>query len=278
MAQLQFIVRHQMIRRSDCFQVVSDSQNFLTAQFKFGTEEWEGVNKTAIFRKVGSTTAYSMVLDVDGVCQVPNEVLVGNTPFEVSVYAGKLITVNTANINTIVSGYTGDAEESEDIHLLITANSAFVNMDLSGYSDDIEEPTQDVYFQILRRLYGIEHLEVSAVSLSDTSDATVSKSLNQETGGYEFEFGIPRGVSAYTYAVEQGYSGTEEEFATLMASYATVAEQAAESANRAEQAARNAGYMWLYIDDSGNLVYERTENVSVTDFYLEDGNLVMEVN
>ena len=48
-------------------------------------------------------------------------------------------------------------------------------------------------------------------------------------------------VSAYAYAVEQGYTGTEAEFSTLMASYATVAEEAAESAESASQSATQAG-------------------------------------
>ena len=47
-------------------------------------------------------------------------------------------------------------------------------------------------------------------------------------------------VSAYAYAVGKGYTGTEEEFATLMASYATVAEKAAESAESASQSAESA--------------------------------------
>lgn len=44
-------------------------------------------------------------------------------------------------------------------------------------------------------------------------------------------------VTAYGYAVEQGYHGTEEEYAELMASYADVAEQAAASAESAASAA-----------------------------------------
>ena len=47
-------------------------------------------------------------------------------------------------------------------------------------------------------------------------------------------------VSAYAYAVSQGYTGTEEEYAELMASYATVAEQAEESAESASQSATSA--------------------------------------
>ena len=47
-------------------------------------------------------------------------------------------------------------------------------------------------------------------------------------------------VTAYAAAVEKGYTGTEEEFATLMASYATVAEEAAESAESASTSATSA--------------------------------------
>ena len=47
-------------------------------------------------------------------------------------------------------------------------------------------------------------------------------------------------VSAYAYAVSKGYTGTEEEFAELMASYATVAEAAEASAQSAASSASAA--------------------------------------
>lgn len=47
-------------------------------------------------------------------------------------------------------------------------------------------------------------------------------------------------VTAYGYAVTKGYTGTEEEFAELMASYATVAEEAAQSATTASEKAEAA--------------------------------------
>lgn len=45
-------------------------------------------------------------------------------------------------------------------------------------------------------------------------------------------------VTAYGYAKSQGYTGTEEEYAELMASYATVAERAETAAESAEESAR----------------------------------------
>lgn len=47
-------------------------------------------------------------------------------------------------------------------------------------------------------------------------------------------------ATAYGYAKSKGYTGTEEEFALLMASYATVAQEAAESATQAAQSASTA--------------------------------------
>lgn len=47
-------------------------------------------------------------------------------------------------------------------------------------------------------------------------------------------------VSAYAYAVEKGYTGTEAEYAELMASYATVAQQASQSAQTAIEKAQQA--------------------------------------
>ena len=47
-------------------------------------------------------------------------------------------------------------------------------------------------------------------------------------------------VSAYAYAVEQGYTGTEAEYAELMASYASVAQQASQSAQTAQTAQQTA--------------------------------------
>ena len=55
------------------------------------------------------------------------------------------------------------------------------------------------------------------------------------------ELNGPPGESAYQYAVSKGYTGSEDDFATLMASYATVASQAANSATLAGNSATAAG-------------------------------------
>lgn len=64
--------------------------------------------------------------------------------------------------------------------------------------------------------------------------------------------------------------------ASNAAGSATAAAQSAAdadtSADRAEQAAATQGYLYFYIDQNGDLIYQRTDNVDVT-FYLDDGSL-----
>ena len=53
-------------------------------------------------------------------------------------------------------------------------------------------------------------------------------------------------------------------------------DEAEDAADRAEQAAGQAGYMFFHIDERGHLIYERTSNVDV-DFILgTDGHLYVE--
>ena len=53
---------------------------------------------------------------------------------------------------------------------------------------------------------------------------------------------------------------------------------ASRDADRAEQAAAQSGYMYFYINDEGDLIYQRTSNVNV-DFYLDnDGDLHVRAN
>ena len=47
-------------------------------------------------------------------------------------------------------------------------------------------------------------------------------------------------VSAYAYAQSKGYTGTEEEFAILMAEYASVTETAVEAVRIATESAQSA--------------------------------------
>ena len=110
MLKLRFEVKNQFINRVDKEQPSADSQYYLYAHFNFLTDDWKGKVVTAVFTK--DEKSYMMLVDIDGDCEVPHEVIKeGN--FYVSVFADPLITTNNSRVYVEPSGYTEDAENSE---------------------------------------------------------------------------------------------------------------------------------------------------------------------
>ena len=80
-------------------------------------------------------------------------------------------------------------------------------------------------------------------------------------------------ASATAAAQSEANAAQSESTASAAATSASAsAASAATNADRAEQAAAQSGYMFFYIDENGDLRYQRTDNVDV-DFYLNDGDL-----
>ena len=110
MLKLRFEVSKQFINRVDKEQPSSDSKYYLYAHFDFLTDDWKDKVVTAVFTK--DKKSYMMLVDIDGDCEVPHEVIKeGN--FYVSVFANTLITTNNSRVYVEPSGYTEDAENSE---------------------------------------------------------------------------------------------------------------------------------------------------------------------
>lgn len=135
---LEFNVKNQTIIRTDDFEAVSDSRNYLTAKFTF-TEEWTG-EKTAIFGYEGRRL---WVLLEDDACIVPWEVI--KPPFfTVSVFCGDRITAGTATVEVEKSGYTdGEApkQPEPDIYtqILKSVMTPYIGENGNWYVWDKEE-------------------------------------------------------------------------------------------------------------------------------------------
>ena len=98
---LKFKVENQIIKRTDSFEVIADSRNYLTAEFEFSSE-WTD-EKTAVFGYNGKF--YHMVLDNDS-CLVPWEVI--RAPyFSLSVFSGSLLNTNMILVKVGKSGLDG---------------------------------------------------------------------------------------------------------------------------------------------------------------------------
>ena len=172
MAEIVFQIDHQIIQRVDKFKVVSDSRNYLYARFEFLTSEWADKLPTAVFQNANDS--YEVILDQGNTCLVPWEVLersAGN--FTVTVFAGDLVTVNSAQVRVHKSGYASEFQP---------------------------DPTPSVYEQIVERLDDIENMDVVANLLPEGSEPTASYDSGLMT------FGIPKGDTG-----EQGPKGDKGE-------------------------------------------------------------------
>lgn len=124
--ELNFSVTNQRIKYTSNLYIVEKSRNYLTAKFSFSGKEWKNVAKTAIFKK--GDAVYNVLLDEDGRCNVPHEVISSGV-LKVSVFGGDLVTVDTADVKIVKSGYEEGNAPSE--------------------------PTPDVYAQILAELQSV---------------------------------------------------------------------------------------------------------------------------
>ena len=85
-------------------------------------------------------------------------------------------------------------------------------------------------------------------------------------------------ASATNAAQSEANAAQSENTASAAATSASAsAASAYADAERAEQASANAGYMFFYIDEHGDLIYQRTPNTEV-DFYLSNGDLYVRAN
>ena len=210
-AQLRFLITNQTIERVDDFDVVGDSKNYLYAQFDFATEEWDGLVKTALFRRGTNGTVYEVLLENDK-CLVPHEVLSGEDRFVyVSVFAGDLITVNKERFYVESSGYWDDAESSVD-------------------------PTPSVYQQIMDRLADVEDTVIESAESASQSATSASESavIAQESAESIHEYA----ETASTKAAEAMQSATSASDSANSAS--TSAETSSASASRAQTSETNA--------------------------------------
>ena len=128
-------------------------------------------------------------------------------------------------------------------------------------------------------IVSIDEMDAVASGLPEGAEPTVEVSMVDDHK--RIAFGIPKGDKGDkgdTYELTQEDREeiahiAEGNFSDTVRGYR---DDAIDAADRAEQSAHNAGYMYMEIVD-GHLIFYRTENVSVADFALVDGHLIVEV-
>jgi len=252
---MRAIINGQSFVFSDRTLTVSKSVGIYECEFEFD-DSWQGWDKTAVFE--GSDQTIEVVVS-DGKAQVPWEVLTENGLLKVGVYGTK----------------------EEKIMPTVWSEKLVVKLGTPPGSIG-SEPTPSIYAQIL---HVADEAKEIAEGASDTADE--AKTIAEEA----YEKAETAQDSARSYA--EAAHGSAQNASASASSAATSATNAANSANeahgyeqsakdhaddaedaaeRAEQSAAVSGYMFFYIDENGDLIYQRTSNVQV-DFALIDGDL-----
>ncbi len=92
--------------------VVADSINFVTCEFLF-SDDWDGMEKVAQFTQDGDT--YNQLLDDDGTCMLPGEIVEGKCVISVFGQIGDETVRSTTDSYTLKiyeSGFVADGEDS----------------------------------------------------------------------------------------------------------------------------------------------------------------------
>lgn len=151
------------------------------------------------------------------------------------------------------------------------------------------EPTpvqQDAITQAIAALQvAVEETGQSASEAAQSAEDAASSAADAEIAQQAAEAARDRAEQARDDAEESavsaaGSAGSAEGSAIAAAQSATQAAGSAadahRDADRAEQAAAESGYMYVYIDDDGYIVYERTPNTNIDLSIDEDGYICME--
>lgn len=247
---MKAVVNGQRFGFVDRTLVVSGSVGIYYCEFVFDSS-WDGWDKTAVFQGCGETID---VVISDGKAQVPWEVLPeqGDGFLRVGVYG----TLNGKRMPTIWG---------KKIPINLGTPTGSIGT----------EPTPDVYSQIL-------HVANEAKDIAEDANDTATEAKITADEAHEAAITAQDSARASAEAAESSAEDAENSANSASESARQAheselnakdhAEDAEDAADRAEQSAAVSGYIFFYIDENGDLIYQRTSNVQV-DFALIDGDL-----
>ena len=206
---IAFDLFHQMISRSrgDTGLVAAGSRNYLTAEFHLLTEDWTAPI-TAIFN------GYAVVLDEHNQCLVPWEALANPGQVAVSAFCGDLHTATSTSFPVYPTGYVqGETPQapSPSVYLQLTG-MVHTATETADAANTAAENAQSIAQQILQAAESGAFDGAPGPQGPKGQDGTVSFSDLSEEQQESL-----RGKSAFAYAQEGGFSGTEAEFAARLA-------------------------------------------------------------
>ena len=240
---LSYTVTGQRIETTETAMLVAGTVNIYTARFAFGAE-WDGLQRTAVFAVDGITR--EQLLE-DDACTVPWEVLVAGNRLRVGVY--------------------GTKADGTRLPTIWTERRLYINPG-AGPTQEAADPSPTLVEQLLARMGDLAALKtedksslVASInevwSSGGSGSASVTDAAINEDGhliitlstGKAIDAGYAvgpagsdgqdgaDGKSAYQYAKDGGYTGTEAEFAAKLAAEIPAVDDTLTASGKAADAA-----------------------------------------
>lgn len=253
---ITFSANEQTLRKTGGLDIyASKTVSYIEAHFDLG-QNWSGYDSIEAVWWNDYVRPVRTVLDTEGVCIVPPEVLMRKSVVYVNlvgvIASGNTLTdrLTTHPITALTNKFNAQLGEGTTTPLTPSEYEQFVATvkadadraedakdDARGYASDAQGYAGDAQTSATNA----HTSEVNAKASEDNAKASETNAHNSEVN-------------------------------------AKASEDAAElSADRAEQAAADAGFMEFHIDDDGHLIMEHTSSVDDIDFELVNGHLILEV-
>lgn len=220
---MKFSVTGQRIELTEPVMLVAGTMNIYTASFVFDAA-WDGYTKTAVFR--GGDVEREQLLTDDS-CEVPWEVLLPGAYLKVGVYGtrdgSRLPTIWTERTQYINSGAGPTDEAAEPSPTLVEQLTAKVG-NLDALKTEDKSSVVAAVNEIWASGGGGSGASVTDAAINEDGHLIITLSTGKQIdagyavgpAGADGQDGA-NGKSAYQYAKDGGYTGTEAEFAAKMA-------------------------------------------------------------
>lgn len=253
---ITFSANEQTLRKTGGLDIfATKTVSYIEAHFDLG-DNWDGYDSIEAVWWNDRTRPIRTVLDTEGICVVPPEVLTKKGEVYVNlvgvISSGNTLTdrLTTHPITALTNKFNAQLGEGTTTPITPSEYEQFVAT-VKADADRAEDAKDSA------RVY-------AGNALSSAQNALVS-----ETNASTSE------TNAHTSEVNAKASEDNAKISEDNASAS--ATEAEEWADKAEQSAEDAGFMEFHIDDNGHLIFERTSNVDQIDFELVNGHLILEV-
>lgn len=253
---ITFSANEQTLRKTGGLDIyASKTVSYIEAHFDLG-QNWSGYDSIEAVWWNDYVRPVRTVLDTEGICIVPPEVLTKKGVVYVNlvgvISSGNTLTdrLTTHPITALTNKFNAQLGEGATTPLTPSEYEQFVAT-VKADADRAETAKED------------------ARGYAEDAEASAQNALTSETNA------STSATNAHTSEVNAKASEDNAKISENNASAS--ADEAEEWADKAEQSAEDAGYMEFHIDNNGHLIFERTSNVDQVDFELVNGHLILEV-